>query len=240
MKNNQNKKEQEYIMNTVKKIFLFIVIITTFYMTILLSLFRVNVWPFVIFSIFVIFLMNIYTVIQNFEIFKIGKDGVELKRITQDAQSATQELKKMASLFAGNMAKTMTKLGRWDSSFTIKELYKNRKEIENLLSSININDNEIKHNLQIIDNFIIFDIINILCNRYNITEKIELKNKLSTFILNPNDEQYNLDICGIKNCLIDYNELDDINSHILSEVEYYQNNNTFKTNDFLTFIEKIN
>lgn len=239
-KNNQKTSEKWYtkLINALKNIFIYGLIVLLLVVVFFLTLEKVNVWPFAIFSIFIICLFNIKTFVQNFEIFKIGKDGVELKRITQDAQNATEELKKIASLFSKNMAKTITRLGRWDSYFTTKELYENRIEMEKLLSSVNIDKNEIQINLQAIDNFIIFDVLGTISNRYNGKDKVELCKKISSFVSGPVKEQYHPDIQGIKKCLIEQNELDDINNRILSEVQYYQENNSFKTNDFLTFIEE--
>ncbi len=227
------------IMRILKNIFGMFFTAVLFFIILFLTLEEVNVWPFMVFSIFIIFLFNIKIFVQNFEIFKIGKDGVELKRITKDAQNATEELKKIASLFSKNMAETITRLGRWDSYFTTKELYENRIEMRKLLSSINIDKSEIEKNLQTIDNFIIFDALGTISNRYNGSNKVELSKKISSLISGPQEKQYYPDIHGIKKCLIEQNELDDINSRILSEVQYYQENNIFKTNDFLIFIEEI-
>lgn len=239
MLNNKKIPEKWYtkLINALKNIFICGFIVFLLVVVFFLTLEKTNGWPFVVFSIFIICLFNIQTVVQNFETFKIGKDGVELKRITQDAQNTTEELKKIASLFSKNMAKTITRLGRWDSYFTTKELYENRIEMEKLLSSVNIDKNEIQKNLQAIDNFILFDVLGTISNRYNGKNKVELCKKISDFILEPTKEKSHPNIQGIKKYLMEQNELDDINRRILSEAEYYQENNSFKTNDFLSFIE---
>lgn len=238
-KNNQKPSEKWYIklINALKNIFICGLIVLLLVVVFFLTLEKVNVWPFAIFSIFIICLFNIKTFVQNFEIFKIGKDGVELKRITQDAQNATEELKKIASLFSKNMAMTMTRLGRWDSFFTAKELYENRIEMEKLLSSVNIHKNEIRENLQIIDNFILFEIILTISERYNQLEKVKICKELNHFIAGPQKGLYNPDITKIQQYLSEKNLLDDKNSRILSEAKYFQKNKSFKTDDFLSFIE---
>ena len=184
-----------------------------------------DVWQLGLFFSTFLILLNL----EQIEAFKVGKDGLELKRITQDAEKALDALKKFAISVYKPLLRFSVSNGRWSSSLNIVELLKLRQETDSILSWLNVDKDIIYKRTWLIDNYILFDILG------KAVEKLSRKdNELESFIRkeylqNVREKSFNPDIDGIENALKNSIIWDDEVKEILEEARYFNKHKDIKT-----------
>lgn len=225
-------------MNLIKKILgwlLYYIPIILYYsfgifIVILLSIVNENSWPFTVIFIFITliyFRKDLFKLFSDINSFKIGKDGIELKRITNEAKDTIEELKKIALVFSINLSKMATKVGRWGGGFSIEELSEFKDDISKLLKQMNITEKDVNKTIQSVNNYILHDILNIITEKYNGTPKVDISKDVHKIIGNPALNDYNPNIEEIEKYLEKKQELDDKNIEILQEAKIFKKTNYF-------------
>ena len=200
--------------------------------TLLLTLYTIfdgkNAWPLVTLEIFIILILSFEKIGKMFKTLKIGKEGIELETLTKEAQKTTKEaketldeLKKLALIFSKNLARLITRTGRLGGSFSTLELYQYRKETENLLSNFDISSNEIRQNIEDIDNFILLDLIFRISEQYNATSLVEHYTAINSFRSNDILKTFDSDIDGIEKYLIENDLMNEENKKRLDDLKYF-------------------
>lgn len=184
-----------------------------------------DVWQLGLFFSTFLVLLNL----EQIKIFKLGKDGLELERITQEAEKALESLKKFAISVYKPLLQFSVSNGRWNSSLNLIELLKLRQETELVLCWLKVDKNIIEERTWILDNYILFDIL------HKASGKLSGKdNELQSFIgkeylKNVREKSFAPDIHGIENSLKSSVIWNDEVKQILDEARYFQKHKAIKT-----------
>ncbi len=192
---------------------------------IILAFMDKSIWQLGLFFSTFLILLNL----EQIEAFKLGKDGLELKRITQDAEKALESLKKFAISVYKPLLQFSVSNGRWDSSLNLIELLKLRQETESVLCWLKVDKNIIEERTWILDNYILFDILGKAVDKLNFKNH-ELQSLINKdYLQNVSEKDFNPAIDKIENALKNSIIWNDEVKQILEEARYFQKHKDIKT-----------
>lgn len=164
---------------------------------------------------------------------KVGTNGLELERITEEAKQAIEELKNLAVSVYKPILQIPTKLRTLDSlQYSILEMLELKKESRDTLLNLGINEKEIEklflvNNNVILRDILMFKVIDKLSNN-DLKKLIADKYSLGPYKLYKKPS-FNPDIDAIEKEIDDAGLLDDEIKQILEEARYFQKNKDIKT-----------
>lgn len=182
------------------------------------------VWGLSLFACASYILLNL----EQVKYFKLGKDGLELERITKEAKETIEELKNLATLVYKPIVQFATRLGSFDRLYySILELIELKKDTMYVLSRLGVDEKIITEKISMIDDIVLYDILlklNRVINDGNLRLLIN-KNYFEISI-----KQYsNIDIDSIEKEISDAGLLDDNIKQILEEARYFKKHKEIKT-----------
>lgn len=177
------------------------------------------------FSTFLI-LLNL----DQVKVFKLGKDGLELQRITEEARQTIDELKKLALSIYNPVLKSAARLGRLDCHYGILELFELSNEVHIVLKGLGIKESVIEELTWLINNFILRDMLGDIIREKIRNENNQLSSLIGKkYLQNCKEKSFNPDINAIEKEINEAGLLNDEIKQILEEARYFQKNKDIKT-----------
>ena len=212
------------------------------YFIISLSYDSKNAWPITVIALVLIFAHNAPKIFENIKILKLGKEGVELETITQqahnvtvEAQDAVANLKSMALILSEKTFEIVSRTGRWDSGYGPKELYEFKLEIYNSLCKLGL-EKELERVSASLNRVIEFDIFYYIQKMFSsdkaINDDLVAMRKNTAF-----ECAFSLDIDSIKEYFQSKNLINEALKTILDELSSFQRTGFFINKDFLNSIK---
>lgn len=199
-------------------------------------------WSFVFFLIVCIFRKPIKELLSNIDILKFGKEGVELQKTAKEAKETLNDLQELATSMYIPLLDTITKMGRWDSSFTIEERLINRDAIETFVQKHSIKNKKLNFKIDSLNNSILVDLLNSMLKKLKTSKedtktRTEIQN-LFNYSINDGDFFCNPDIEAINKKMDEHELWDDNIRYVFSEIIYFIEKKSF--NDFTKLKQNIN
>jgi len=154
------------------------------FMVIFLSMSDKNVWPFIAIFIFITLVYFKDNLFKSIDTLKLGKDGIELKRITNEAKDTIQGLKELALITSKNILISKASVGCFapDDNVLLKELYKEQKILLDICKKLEISEEEINKSFSFSKNQILQLYIKVYSNGLvEYKELMKAKDNLSEF-----------------------------------------------------------
>lgn len=182
-------------------------------------------WSFVVLLITFIFKKQLKEFFSNINVFKLGKNGIELEKTVLEAKETLSDLKELAFTTYVPLIEILSQIGRNYSSISIEERFKYRQAMEKFIQKNKVNDNTMNKKLEGLNNSILNDILFSMIDNLIGTESYREIHKLFGSE-NKGCEyfQCNPDIQMIEKKLIEYELMDDSVKYIFDEVKYFIEN----------------
>ena len=186
-------------------------------------------WPFVFLLVILIFHKQIKELLAGFDILKLGKDGVELKKTAKEAKETLNDLQELATTMYVPVLDMLAKAGRWCGATPIEERLLNRDMILNFIAKHNITDNKILEKIEGINGSILFDVLHSMIDNLNGTSKVKIYSEIyKLFGSKPhNNFTCTPDMKTIKAKLEEYELFDNEVQYIFEEANNFIINKTF-------------
>lgn len=192
---------------------------------IILSFMDKSVWQLGLFFTAFLILLNI----EQIKIFKLGKDGLELERITQEAKETIDELKSFANYIYKPLLTIAPKMGRYGTALRILEQLELKNESESVLNELGIEKNVIEERTKLMNNYILFDILSKAVDKLNGKDNERYSLISKEYLQNVREKSFNPNIDGIENSLKNSTVWNDEIKQILEEARYFKKHKDIKT-----------